>query len=98
MGRIGSVVDVNAVQSHPLAYSDANGAGVGLTVIGSIGTDTDASFCSPCSYGEFNESGNDPILQIMNEVPDILAACPQIVLDIARALTRSVIGVASATS
>src|SRR3546814_7740325 len=34
----------------------------------------------------------------MNEVPDILAACPQIDLDIARALTRSVIGVASATS
>src|SRR3546814_949018 len=63
-----------------------------------IGPDTDASLGSPCSYAEFTESGNDPILQIMNEVPDILAACPQIDLDIARALTRSVIGVASATS
>src|SRR3546814_15669915 len=97
MGQIGSDVDGKAVQRHPSAYAYANGADFGLTSIWSIGPDTDASLGSPCSYAEFTESGNDPILQIMNEVPDILAACPQIDLDIARALTRSVIGVASAT-
>src|SRR3546814_14295874 len=91
------VVGGKAVQRHPSAYAYANGADFGLTSIWSIGPDTDASLGSPCSYAEFTESGNDPILQIMNEVPDILAAFPQIDLDIARALTRSGIGVASAT-
>src|SRR3546814_2501965 len=90
MGQIGSDVDGKAVQLHPSAYAYANGADFGLTSIWSIAPATDASLGSPCSYAEFTESGNDPILPITNEVPVILAPCPHIDLDIAISLNTTV--------
>src|SRR3546814_13049623 len=81
MGQIGSDVDGKAVQRHPSAYAYANGADFGLTSIWSIGPATDASLGSPCSFAEFTVSANDPLPQIMTDVPATLTACPQTALE-----------------